>query len=50
MNDLNLEQMNWELAIAYLDDCIRDLHECIEKLDKALGNVKELKDATNIQS
>jgi len=48
MNDL--VELNLELAIAYLDDCIRDLHECIEKLDKALGNVKELKDATNIQS
>lgn len=40
---MNLEQMNWELAIAYLDDCIKALHECIEKLDKAGDNIKEFK-------
>ena len=47
MNDL--VELNLELAIAYLDDCIRDLHECVEKLDKALGNVKDMKDATKRQ-
>jgi len=35
-----LAQMNWELCIAYLDDCIRELQEVRIKLEKAL----ELKD------
>ena len=40
MNDL----LNWELCIAYLDDCIRELQECREKQDRALENIEEAKE------
>ena len=42
MEDLTLSTLNWELCIASLDDCIRDLEECREYLVKARGNIKEL--------
>ena len=42
-DDMNLEQLNWELAIAYLDDCIRELQECQEKLREASKLIREAK-------
>ena len=42
MENLSLEQLNWELALAYLDDTIRYLQEYQEKLEKASCNLKEL--------
>ena len=39
----SLTTLNWELCLAYLDDAIRCLHECIEYLNKALGNLREIK-------
>ena len=35
--------MNWELAIAYLDDAIGNLAECIEELAKAQVNLEEIR-------
>ena len=45
MNEL--AELNWELCIAWLDDCIIYLQECREHLDKALGNVEELRKEIN---
>ena len=45
MDDLTLEQMNWELSMVSLEDAIRHLQECRERLEKALGNIGELRDA-----
>ena len=42
MENLSLEQLNWELALAYLDDTIRYLQEYQERLEKASCNLKEL--------
>ena len=44
LEELTLEQMNWELAEAALDDAIKHLQECQIRLDKAMGNLKELTD------
>jgi len=44
MNDLNLETLNWELCLAYLDDCIKDLQECQERLGMASKNLDEIKE------
>jgi len=44
LKDLNLEQMNWELCIANLDDAIKYLQECRERLEKALHNSQQLRD------
>jgi len=44
LDDLTLEQMNWELAEADLDAAIKHLQECQIRLDKAMSNLKELTD------
>ena len=44
MENLSLEQLNWELALAYLDDTIRYLQEYQERLEKASCNLKELEE------
>lgn len=36
--------MSWEEVIEHLDIAIRELQECIRKLEKALGNLKEVKE------
>jgi len=41
MENLTLEQLNWELAIAWLDTCLAELHEVICRLEASLENVKE---------
>ena len=43
MEDLTLEQMNWEICIAHLDDSVKYLQECIDEFDKAMRNLRELK-------
>jgi len=43
MEDLTLEQLNWELAMANLDDAIKALQESRIALEKALVNISELK-------
>jgi len=45
MEDLTLEQKNWEICQANLNDAIKHLQECREQLEKALKNIKELRDA-----
>ena len=40
----DLEQMNWELAIAWLNTCIEELEVCVEMLDKAKKDIKDLRD------
>jgi len=45
MDDLALEQMNWEICQANLTDAIKYLQECRENLEKALKNIGELRDA-----
>jgi hypothetical protein len=42
LDDLTLEQMNWEICMANLQDAIDNLHECRIKLEKALGNISEM--------
>jgi len=44
LEDLTLEQMNWEICQANLTDAIRHLQECKENLEKALKNVGKLRD------
>lgn len=44
MEDLTLEQMNWEICLADLDDAIKYLRGCREKLEKALQNIGELRE------
>ena len=41
MEDLTLEQMNWEICMANLTDAIKYLQECRESLEKALRNIYE---------
>ena len=43
MEDLTLEQMNWEICQANLTDAIKHLQECRENLEKALKNIGELR-------
>jgi len=43
MEDMTLAQLNWGLAIADLDDAIKYLHDCNERLRDALVNVAELR-------
>jgi hypothetical protein len=43
LKDLTLEQMNWEICQANLDDAIKHLQECRENLEKALKNIGELR-------
>jgi len=38
------EQLNWELAMAYLDEAIAELEECCQRIEKASGNLQELKE------
>jgi len=45
MEDLTLEQMNWEICQANLTDAIKYLQECRENLEKALKNIMELRNA-----
>jgi len=42
MIDLTLEQMNWELCIAYLDDAIRELEDCQRKLREVGDNLEDI--------
>jgi len=42
--DLTLEQINWEIAEADLNDAIKHLQECRERLEQAMSNLKELTD------
>jgi len=44
LKDLTLEQMNWEICQADLDDAIKHLQECRERLEKMLKNIDELRD------
>ena len=43
MDDLTLEQMNWEICQANLTDAVKYLQECRENLEKALKNIGELR-------
>ena len=45
MDDLTLEQMDWEICQANLNDAIKYLQECREHLEKALKNIGELRNA-----
>lgn len=45
LSGLTLEQLNWEIVIADLSDCIGYLEETLNHLDRALGNVEELREA-----
>jgi len=40
----SLEQLNWELCVAYLDTTIRESQECQIKLSQAEKNVKDVKE------
>jgi len=44
MEDLTLEQLNLELAIAHLIDCERYWQECIDGLNKASEGIEELRE------
>ena len=44
MEDLTLEQMNWEICQANLTDAIKYLQECREHLEKALKNIDEMRE------
>jgi len=41
----DLVELNWELCIAYLDDALRELHECIARLEQAKEKVDDLEEA-----
>jgi len=41
--DLSLEQLNWELACAWLDDCIVALDDCIRCLEAALDDMNAIR-------
>lgn len=43
MGELDLVELNMGLSVAYLKDCIEYLDEMISELDKASGNLEELK-------
>lgn len=43
MSELDLVELNMGLSQAYLKDCIEFLDEMIVYLDKANGNLEELK-------
>ena len=43
LEDLTLEQLNWEIAEAELDDAVKHLKECRERLEDVLSNLQELK-------
>ena len=45
LKDLTLEQMNWEICMANLNDAIKYLQECRENLEKVLKNIWELRNA-----
>jgi len=44
MDELTLEQLNLELAVAHLADCQSYLQECLDRLEKAQRNIRELKE------
>jgi len=44
LDNITLPEMNFEIAIAELDDCLRYLIECRENLKLALRNIGELKE------
>jgi len=44
MDELTLEQMNWEICMVNLTDAIKYLQECRENLEKALKSIRELRD------
>ena len=41
MEELTLEQMNWEIAVADLQDAITCLVECREALEEALDKLRK---------
>ena len=43
MEELTIAQLNWELAMADLDDSIKYLQECRVELDKAMKNLAEFR-------
>ena len=43
IKDLTLEQMNWEICMANLNDAVRYLEECRERLERSLKNIGDLK-------
>ena len=44
LDDLTLEQLNWELAIASLNDTIDYLHEMLHHFSKAQENLDILRE------
>ena len=44
MDELTLEQMNWEICIANLTDASKYLQECRDNLEKVLKNIGELRE------
>ena len=42
-SNLTIEQLNWELCIASLDDAVANLKTCREELEKALKNVGDMR-------
>ena len=41
---MNLEELNWEICMDYLDDAVEELIECRCKLNEALDTLHQLKD------
>jgi hypothetical protein len=41
MKELTVAQLNWEICIANLNDCIKYLEECQRNLDKSLEDLRE---------
>jgi len=46
--ELTLEKSNWELCLAYLDDCIKDLQECQDRLKRTQENLGEIKESAEM--
>ncbi len=44
LKDMTLEQMNYEITIANLDDAIKYLEECEANLHEMMKEIDELKD------
>jgi len=44
LDNITLPELNLEIAIAELDDCIKFLLTCQEKLNQALRNIGELRE------
>jgi len=43
-SDLTIDQLNWELCSAHLNDAVEYLKTCREELEKALSKIRDMRD------